>query len=73
MKDKPKFIRYLGNAHINNMNLGLYSNGVVRHENLVTGWHVAARRFADVAAAEAWFESLGTNNLQRTLVGMEQL
>ena len=73
MTSKPKFIRYLGNAHINNMNLDLYDNGVVRHENVITDRHVAARKFADVAAAEAWFESLGSNNLQRTLVAMEQL
>lgn len=61
-----KFIKYLGEAHINAMNVALYDSGSLRVENVVNNKSVYARKFESVSAAEQWFESIGDTNAQRT-------
>lgn len=61
-----KFVKYLGKAHVNFLNLALYSSGAVRLEHVTNGKCLAARQFVDPDAAEAWFDSLPGNNLART-------
>jgi hypothetical protein len=68
-----KFLKYLGSAHVNYMNLALYESGSVRVENVVNNHTMGIRKFESVEAAEAWFESLGEKNLDRTVAAIENL
>lgn len=64
--DMAKFIKYLGEAHINEMNVALYDSGSLRVENVVNNKSIGARQFESVSAAEDWFESIGDTNAERT-------
>lgn len=60
-----KFIKYLGEAHINQMNVALYEGGALRVENVVNQKSIGARSFGSAAEAEAWFESIGDTSAER--------
>ncbi len=62
-----RFIKYLGAAHINHMNVALYDTGSLRVENVVNQKSIGARKFESVSAASDWFESIGDTNAERTL------
>jgi hypothetical protein len=68
-----KFVKYLGEAHINQMNIALYDSGSIRVENVVNQKSIGARAFDSVADAEEWFESIGETNTERTWACIQSL
>lgn len=71
---KTYFIRFLGSAHINFLNIALYSSGAIRVEHVVrNNGAIAARQFESVEKAEEWFESFDGTNTHRTVAAMRSL
>jgi len=70
---KSRFVTYLGRAHINSLNLALYTSGAVRVENVVNGKCVAARQFESTDAAQEWFDGFDGNNTARTVSAIADL
>jgi len=68
-----KFVKYLSVDHLNKMNIALYEGGDVRAENVTNDKAFGARTFASEAAAEAWFESLGTQDTERVMAAISSL
>ena len=70
-----KFIKFLGRAHINSMNVALYESGTVRAENVVTNRSIGAMSFDSVEAAEDWFDGLSQtdDNTTKTVLAIDAL
>lgn len=68
-----KFVKFLGKAHINTLNIALYSGGAIRVENVINGKCLAARQFEDVEAASGWFDSFPGDNTSRTIAAIADL
>jgi len=67
---KAKFVKYLGKAHINSINIALYDNGTVCAENVVSNKTLGTKKFVDVDDAQGWFDNLGSDNTARTANGI---
>lgn len=70
---KSSFVKYLGSAHINGLNLALYTSGAVRVENVINGKSPAAKQFDTPEAAEQWFDDFDGENTERTHTAIESL
>lgn len=72
-----KFVKFLGTAHINALNLALYEGGGVRVENVASGGKKAlgVKKFGSVEAAEDWFHDLAPqhDNMTRLTRGISQI
>jgi hypothetical protein len=68
-----KFVQFLGNAHINGLNLALYDNGSVRLERVGTDACHVIRKFSSAEAAKSWFGSFPGKNLQKMLAAIDEL
>ena len=67
---KAKFVKYLGKAHINSINIALYDNGTVCAENVVNNKTLGTKKFVDTEDAQGWFDNLGSDNTARTANGI---
>jgi hypothetical protein len=72
-KTKSKFVKYLGTAHINNLNIALYDSGAVRVEQVVNDKSLGAKQFQNTEEAEGWFESFNGDNMSRLTQAISSL
>jgi len=68
-----KFVKFLGRAHINFVNVALYETGAVRAENVVNGKSLGGKSFPSAEAAEEWFDAFKGDNTARTAQAIENL
>jgi hypothetical protein len=70
---RQKFVKYLGPAHINAVNLALYESGLVRVEHVANQKCIGMRAFESTEEAQEWFDSLSDNNTSRTMAAINAL
>lgn len=74
-KENPmKFVKFLSEAHLNDLNIAVYDDGTARIENVRTGkaLPVAPWKFVDVEDAVAWFKARpGANDISKLATALE--
>lgn len=67
------FVKYLCKSHINFANIALHDTGTVMAENVVNGKSFGFRVFANMEAAQDWYDSLPGSGVGKLLTAIDTI